>query len=91
MQVRVAINLRRRSLKNSSINPLGQAQAIDGSHNRSLDRLDGIVLVMDRGSWASQVVNTVYLNLEGVDNIMPHKLEIRGIQKMGNVSFGPGK
>ena len=91
MQFRVAIDLRRRSLKNSSINPFGQAQAIDGSHNRRLDRLDGIVLVMDRGRWASQVVNTIYLNLEGVDNIMPHKLEFRGIPKMDNVSFGPGR
>ena len=91
MQVRIPIDLRRRSLKDSSVNPFGQAQAVDGSHNRSLDRLNGIVLVMKRGRWASQVVNTVYLNLEGVDNIMPHKLEIRGIPKMVNVSFGPGK
>lgn len=48
---------------------------------KGYDGLDGIELVMDRGSRASQVIDLVNLQEDGLNDVVPNELEI-GVSKM---------
>src|ERR1700730_5263814 len=73
MHLGIAINLRRRGLKNLRVHSLGEPQHVDGAVHARLSRLHGIKLVVDRGGWTSEVVDFIDLNIERKRNIMaPH-------------------
>ena len=91
MDLRIPVNLGRRGLKDTSLDPLREAEAIDGAHHRGLCRLDRIELVVRRGSWASQIVDLVDLDLERINDIMPDQLKPGIVHQMLDVRFAAGK
>ena len=87
----VTVDLRSGSLEDAGFDPFGQAEAIDRPHDRSLGRLDRIVLVMRRRGRAGQIVNAINLELERVDDIVTDQFEVRIPQQMFDVLFSSGE
>ena len=85
MDMRVAIHFRCRGLENLSLQALGKTQHIDCPVHASLRCLYGVMLVMDRRSWASQIVNLVDLHIERERDIVPDHLEIRVIEQRNDI------
>ena len=75
MNLRVAINFRSRGLKNPSVHALGQPQHVDGAHHVGLDRLDGIVLVMNRRSRTGEIINLIDFQQDRFDHIVAHQIK----------------
>lgn len=58
-------HLRRAGEQHSGTRALRQSEHVERALSARLDGLDGVVLVVRRGGWASQVIDLVYLELEG--------------------------
>src|SRR5712691_12633603 len=76
MNLWIAIDLARRSLKNSRLRSLGQPKHVDCAMYAGLGGLHRIKLVVDWRSWASKVENTFDLDVEWKGDIVSHQLEI---------------
>ena len=70
MDGRVAIDLRRRGLKNARFDPLGQPQHIDRAMDARFCRLNWVRLVMNRARRTGQIVDLVDFNEERKRHIM---------------------
>ena len=57
-------HLRRAGEQHPGTRALRQSEHVERSLGARLDGLDGVVLVVRRGGWASQVVDLVYFELE---------------------------
>jgi hypothetical protein len=57
--------------------------------NVHLGRLNGVVLIVDRSSGTSQVVDFVDLHIEREGDVVANKFKIRISQQMDDISFGP--
>jgi hypothetical protein len=53
----VTVDFRGRGDEESSLGSLGKTEHVEGTHERRLDGLDGVVLVVRRGSRAGKVVD----------------------------------
>jgi len=75
VDVRVAIDLGGRGLEDRDAQAFGQAQHVDGPVHAGLDGLHRVVLVVDGGGWAGQVVDFVDLDVEREGHIVADELE----------------
>src|SRR5262245_48010681 len=64
MHRRVAVYLARRRLEDATFETLGESQHVYRPMHRRLGRLHGVVLVMYGRSWAGQIVDFIYFNIE---------------------------
>ena len=87
MDLGIAVDLGGRGLENGGPDPFGQAQGVDGAHDVGFNRFDGVVLVMNGGGGAGQVVDFLNLEKYRIDDIVADQLEMRVGQKVENVVF----
>jgi len=87
----IAIDFGGAGLEHAGLGALGEAEAVDGSHDRGFDRLDGIVLVMRRGGGAGEVVDLIDLELEGVDDVVTDQFERGMADEVEDVAFAAGE
>ena len=87
MHLGIAVDLGSRGLENPRTHPLGQAKAIDRTHDRCLGGLDRIVLVVRRRGRAGEVVNLIHLKLEGLNHIVPHELKVRVVHQVQHIAL----
>ena len=64
MNIGIAVDLRRRRLENLALQPLGEAQHVDGAMHAGLGRLHRIVLIVDGRGGAGEIVDLVDLDVE---------------------------
>src|ERR1044071_1154 len=89
MNLRVAINFGRGGLKNACVDALGQSQHVDRAHDRGLDRLNSIVLIMNRRGRTSEIINLVNFKQDRLNDIVAQQLEARVAEKMKDVFASP--
>lgn len=75
----------------SSLGTLGKTQHVQGTHERGLDGLDRVVLVVRGGCGACKVVDLVDLDKEGVDDVVADNLEVGVANPVRNGSPATGK
>ena len=74
-------------MENPCLHPFGQSEDIDRTHDRGLDCLDGVVLVVPRSSRTGKVEDPVDLHLEGVDHVVANEFEIVPTEQVLDVFF----
>ena len=87
MHGRVAINFRCGGLENFRPGPLGQTQHIDRAMNAGFQRLDRIMLIVNRACRTGQIINLVNLEKNRHGHIMANKLKIGIGEEMGDIIF----
>ena len=87
----ITINLRSGGLENTGLDPFGQAQHIQGSHNIGLDGFDRVELIVDRRGRTGQVINLIDFQSDGVDEVMSDDFKMRIIPEVQDIFFGSGK
>ena len=68
-----------------SLGPLGESEHVHGTHERGLDGLDRVVLVVRGRSGTCQVVDLVDLDEEGLDDVVPDHLEVGVTDPVGDL------
>jgi hypothetical protein len=91
VDVRVAIDLRGRRLKDFGFQPLGKTEHVDRADDAGLCRLYGIELVVDRRCRAGEIVDFIGFNKERMRYVVAHRLEIRVAQQVYDVGFATVK
>ena len=91
VDVRIAIDLARRSLEDLALQPLGEAEHVDRAVHAGLGRLHGIVLVVDRRCRTGEIVDLVDLDIERHRDVVPHEFEARLAMQVVEVALGPGE
>ena len=91
MDLRVAVHLGGGRLEDLRLDPLGQAQHVDGAVDACLGGLDGIELVVDGRGRAGQVIDLIHLDVQGEGNVVAHQLEMGVIEERNDVVLGPGE
>ena len=91
MNGRIAIDLRGGSLKNPALQALGKTQHVDGAMYAGLGGLHGIVLIVDGGCRAGEVIDLVHLHIEREGDIMPQKLKAWKAEQMVDIAFCSGE
>jgi hypothetical protein len=91
MDVRVSVHLARARLQYWYSKPFGKAEHVHRSYNAGLGSLNRIELVVDGTGRTSQVIYFIYFNVEREGDIVTQDFKVRMIEKVGNVSLGPGK
>ena len=81
MHVRIAIDLAGRGLQHPRLEPLGEAEHVDGAHDAGLGRVHGVVLIVDRRGGAGEVVDLVDLDKERQRHIVADELEFAVIEQ----------
>ena len=75
--MRIAIHLAGRGLEDPRIQPLRQAQHVDGAMHAGLGGLHRVVLVVDRRGRAGEVVDLVDFHIQREGHVVAHELEAR--------------
>ena len=88
MDLRVAVDLARRSLKDLGVQAFREPEHIDRAMNAGLGRLDRRALVVGRRGRAGEIVDLVHLDDEWHGHIVPQQLEHRILHQMRNIMFG---
>jgi len=78
-------------LENFCAQTLGKSQHVDRAMHARLRRLHRIMLVVDRRSWAGEVVDLVDLEVERKRYVVPHELEVMVIKQMLDITARPGE
>ena len=91
MYQRVAVYFRSRSLQHLGAVVARHAEHVHRADNRSLRRLDRVVLVVDGRSRTGKVVDLFDLRHVGVDYVVPYDFEIGVFQQVPDIAFVPGK
>jgi len=76
MDVRITVNFRGGSLKDWDSQAFRQPQHVDGSVDTGLSGRHGIILIMNWGSRARQIVDLIHLHIERKRDVVTEKLEI---------------
>ena len=87
MHGRIAVHFGGGGLQDAGAHPFGHAEHIDGPHDAGLDRLDRIVLIMDRRSRTGHIVDPIHFEKNGFDDIVADKLEIRFADQIRDIPF----
>jgi hypothetical protein len=87
----ITINLAGRGLENTTFKPLGEPEHVDRSVHGSLGRLHWIMLIVDRRSRASEIVDLVRLDVERERHVMADELEAGMSMEMLQVTLGAGE
>ena len=85
MDIGIPINLGSRRLKNFRIDPFGKAEHVDRSMHTGFNRLNGILLIVDRRRGTCQIVNLIDFQIEGKGDIMADKLKMTVVHQMINI------
>jgi hypothetical protein len=91
MNVGITVDFRGGSLENTGLHPLGETKAVDGPDHGGLHRLDRIILVVWWRSWTSEIIDSVYLELEGIDHVMAYEFKAGIPQKMLDIGLASGE
>ena len=75
MRFGIAINFAGRSLEDTCVQALRKPQHVNRSDHACLCRLNRIVLVVNRGGGAGEIVDFVDFHVEPKRNVMPHHFE----------------
>src|SRR5262249_2201683 len=70
---------------------LRQPQHVDGAVDTGLRRLHRIVLIMDRGSWAGQVIDLVGFNIERKGDVVPDDFKTAVVEQALEVTTRSGE
>ena len=87
VHIRIAIDLACRRLQHACIHSPTQSKRMHRSKHACLHRLDRVVLIVTRRSWACKVVNLIDLKLEWFGDIMKNELKVRLLQQVLDVQF----
>src|SRR6266446_10797629 len=90
MNIGIAIDLACRCLQNLRFHALGKAEHVDRAMNGGFRGLHRLALVVNRRSWASQIVNLVDFDIERKRHVMSHKFEALMTQEMFDVVASAG-
>jgi hypothetical protein len=85
MDIRVAIDFRRRGLKYLHLEALGETKHVDGADDVGLGRLCRVKLVMDGGRGTSEIENLVDLDKERPGHVVAHEFHPAIVEKMRDV------
>ena len=86
----VTVNLGSGRDQEPGLGPLGESEHVHGTHERGLDGLDGVVLVVRGRSGAGEMVDLVDLDEEGLDDVVPDHLKVGVTDPVGDLE-GEGK
>jgi len=87
MLKRITVDLTGAGKQEACTHSLCQTQHVQRSHHVGLDGLDGVELVMNGGSGASQVVDLVNLQEDGFNDVVPNQFEVGVPHVMQHVLF----
>lgn len=76
MDLRVTVNFGCATNKETSLGTLRQSEHVQGSHERGLDSLDRVELIMGRRRRARKMVNLVTFNHEGLNDVVTNHLKV---------------
>ena len=82
---RVAVDFARRGVQDLCVHALGQAEHVERAVDRRLERLDGVVLVVDGRGGAGQVVDLVDLRVVGRGDVVAYGIEAVAAQQVADV------
>ena len=85
MHLRVAMRFRRWKPGRCGRQCALRAEHVDGTQDRGLDGLDGVVLIMRRRSGAGEVVDLIDFDTQRLGHIMADELKARMIEQVGDV------
>ena len=91
MDFRIPIHFTCRSLKNPGTQTFCQTKHIDRPVHTGFSGLHGIVLVMNRGGGASQVIYFVHLNIQRKSDIVAQKLKSWIAEQMLDIALVAGE
>jgi len=91
MHLGVAVDFARGCLEDAGADALGKPQHVGRPVDAGLDGLHGIVLVVDGGSGAGEVVDLVHLHVERKCDVVAHELEAPVVQQILDVGPGGGE
>ena len=87
----IAVDLAGGGLQHFALDPLGQAEHVDGAHDVCFYRLDRIDLVVDGRGRAGQVIDFIYLEHYGLGDVVADQLDIRKRDEVDNIVLCPCK
>ncbi len=87
MDLGIAIDLARRSLKDPGIQSPSQPEHVDRTMNVGLGRLDRRTLIMRRGGGTGEIIDLIHFDIERESDIVTHQLEHRVVHQMRDVLF----
>ena len=76
MKCRISIYFRGRGLKDFCLDTLGQPEHINRSMDIYLCGLHRIILIMNMGGRAGQIVDFIYFNIQGEGDVVTKEFEI---------------
>lgn len=85
MNRRTAVDLARRCLEDPNLQTLGQTQHVNRPMYTCLDRLDRIILVMNRAGGAGQIEDLVDLHIQREAHVVANHLEVRMVQQGNDI------
>jgi hypothetical protein len=85
---RISVYFRGGCLEYFGLDPFCQAKHVDSAVNIYFGGLNGVVLIVDGGCRACQVINFVHFNIKRERDVVAQEFEKRIVQKSGYVSFG---
>src|SRR5688500_987073 len=88
---RIAVNFRRRRLKDARAHAFGEAEHVDGAHDVGLYCFDRVVLIMDRGRRAREVIDLVHLEKDRQRDVVPDQFEVWIVEEMQDVLAPAGE
>src|SRR4051794_12499325 len=88
---RITIDLRSGSLQNLRAQTLGEAEHIYGPVDTRFRRLHGIVLIMNRGGGAGEIVDFVNFDIERKCDVMAHQFKPIVVEQMFDVPAAAGE
>src|SRR5260370_27300871 len=87
----VAIHFRCRGLENFGAQAFGQPQHVDGAMHAGLGGLDRVVLVMDGGGWAGQIIDLIGFNIERKCYVVADYLKLMMIEHTLDIAACAGE
>jgi len=84
----IAVYLARRGLKNSHAQPLCEAKHVDCAVHAGLDRLHGIMLIVDRACRTGEIENLVDLDVQREADIVTQDFEAGIGEQMRDIAAG---
>ena len=82
VHIRVAIDFRSRCLKDLGLYALCQAKHIDCAMHAGFRRLHRITLVMNRRSWACQIVDLINLDIERKRHVVTDQFKMFVVEQV---------
>lgn len=86
----IAVDFRSRGEQETGLDSLGQPKHVVGSKEACFEGLDGVGLVVDGASGASEMVDLVDLDQDAIHNVMADELKVRVAQPHADVGLGAG-